>query len=174
MSMLRNTFLTCGLALVLALAGPGWAQAPNPVSPDHTIMYRRAVALLDQAHQELQAGNIAAAKSQVNQSNSIFTLLQKEYASVLAERQLTPQEDQQLAINQKLADDSQAQADRLMAAADAKEKQGGELEAQGKTNAAASAHRESREAYMQVQNLSLKSAAYALRNQQLIFRFLAP
>ena len=82
---------------------------------------------LDQAQQKLNAGDLAAAKSLVKQSNSLFTLLQKEYASVLAERELSPQEDQQLAINQKLADDTHAQADRLMATAAAQDKKAQEL-----------------------------------------------
>jgi len=40
--------------------------------------------------------------------------------------------------------------------------------------AADAAERESKEQYLQVQKLSIKSAIYALRNQQIIFRFLAP
>ena len=66
------------LALALALVAAGWAQTAKPSSPDHAILYRRAVALLDQAQQKLKDGDLAAAKSLVKQSNSLFTLLQKE------------------------------------------------------------------------------------------------
>ena len=79
------------LALVLTLVGTGWAQTAKPTfSPDHAILYKRAVGLLDQAEQKLKAGDLAAAKSLVKQSNSLFTLLKNEYASVLAERELSP------------------------------------------------------------------------------------
>ncbi len=161
------------LALVLAWVGTGWAAKPT-FSPDHAILYRRAVGLLDQAQQKLTAGDLAAAKSLVKQSNSLFTLLKKEYANVLTERELAPQEDQQLAINQKLADDTRAQADRLMEGAAAKDKKAQELEAQGREADSKASYRESKDEYNQAQSLYVKSALQSLRNQQLIFRFLAP
>ena len=49
-----------------------------------------------------------------------------------------------------------------------------ELRAKGQAEAGDAAERESREQYLQVQKFSIKSAIYALRNQQIIFRFLAP
>src|SRR5665647_144480 len=135
MFMYRGNCGICVLALALALAlvGTGWTQTAKPTfSPDHAILYKRAVGLLDQAEQKLKGGDLAAAKSLVKQSYSLFTLLQKEYASVLAARELSPQEDEQLAINQKLADDTHAQADRLMATAAAQDKKAQELETQGR------------------------------------------
>ena len=93
---------------------------------------------------------------------------------MLAERELSPQEDQQLAINQKLADDTHAQADRLMATAAAQEKKAQELEAQGREVDSKASYRQSRDGYNRAQNLYVRSGLYALRNQQLIFRFLAP
>jgi hypothetical protein len=163
------------LALILALVGAGWAQTAKPTfSPDHAILYRRAVGFLDQAEQKLKAGDLAAAKSVVKQSNSLFTLLQKEYASVLAERELSPQEDEQLAINQKLADDTHAQADRLMTTAAAQDKKAQELEAQRREVDSKAFYRQSRDDYNRAQNLYIKASIYSLRNQQRIFRFLAP
>ena len=162
------------LALALALVGAGWAQTAKPTSPDHAILYRRAVALLDQAQQKLTAGDLAGAKSLVKQSDSLFTLLKKEYASVLAERELSPQEDQQLAINQKLANDTHAQADRLMATAAAQEKKAQELETQGREADSKASYRQSKDEYLRAQSLYVRSALQALRNQQMIFRFLAP
>ena len=163
------------LALALALVGAGWAQTAKPIfSPDHAILYKRAVGLLDQAEQKLKAGDLAAAKSLVKQSNALFTLLQKEYASVLAERELSPQEDEQLAINQKLADDTHAEADRLMATAAAQDKKAQELEAQGREVDSKASYRQSKDGYNRAQNLYVRSELHALRNQQRIFRFLAP
>jgi hypothetical protein len=62
----------------------------------------------------------------------------------------------------------------LMATAAAKGKEGRALEAQGQKEAANAAYGESKEGYTQAQNLSIKAAIYALRNQQLLFHFLAP
>jgi len=165
----------CLLALVLALAlvGAGWSQtATTPASDANS--YRQAVTLLDQAEQELNAKNLSAALSLVKQTNAIFTSLQKESAAKLAERELSSQESQQLAINQKLANEAQAQADPLLVTAAAKKKEAEELRAKGQAEAGDAAERESKDQYLQAQALSIKSAIYSLRNQQIIFRFLAP
>jgi hypothetical protein len=177
MFMSRGNCGICVLALALALTlvGTGWAQTAKPAfSPDHAILYRRAVGFLDQAQQKLKAGDLAEAKSLVKQSNSLFSLLKKEYATVLTERELSPQEDQQLAIDQKLADDTHAEADRLMATAAAQEKKAQELEAQGREVDSKASYRQSRDGYNRAQNLYVRSELHALRNQQRIFRFLAP
>jgi len=176
MFMSRTIYVICVLALVLALAlvGVGRAQTGKPISPEHAALYRRAVTLLNQAQKELDAGNLASANSLVNQSNALFTLLQKEYATVLTQRELSPKEDQQLAINQKLADDTHAQGDRLMETASAREKNAQELWAQGREADAKAAYRQSKDEYNRAQNLYVRSALQALRNQQLIYRFLAP
>ena len=174
MFILRGKYVLSALALVLVLAGSGWAQAPQPPASDPADLYRRAVKFLEQAEQQLNAGNIGEAKTQARQANALFSLLQKDSASLLAERKLTPQEEQQLAITQKLADDTQAQAERLMASATDKGKQGRELEAQGKEEASQAAYRTSREEFHQAQILSIKSLIHALRNQQQLFHFLSP
>jgi hypothetical protein len=165
----------CLLALVLALAlgGAGWAQTASPTAPDANP-YGQAVAYLEQAEQQLTAKNLSSALSLVKQTNSIFTSLQKESAAKLAERELSAQESQQLAINQKLATEAQNQADGLLVTAAAKKKQAEELRNKGQAEAGDAAERESKEQYLQAQTLSIKSAIYALRNQQIIFRFLAP
>ena len=174
MSMSRGTFGIFLLFLALTMAGAGWAQTTKPASPDHAILYKRAVSLLDQAQQQLNDGNLSAAKSQAKEANSLFTLLKNQYASVLAEHELTPPEEQQLAINQKLASDTHAQADRLMATAAAQEKKAQELEAQGREVDSKASYRQSRDEYNRAQNLYVRSSTYALRNQQRIFRFLTP
>jgi hypothetical protein len=164
----------CLLALALALVGSGWSQSAPPPASGQADVYAQAVALLEQAQQQVTTGNPSAALALVKQSNELFTRLQKECAAALAERQLSPQDDQQLAINQKLAADAQAQADRLIETAAAKKKRGQELQTQGQAEAGDAVFRESREEYLQARTLSIKAAIYALRNQQIIFRFLAP
>ena len=176
MYLYRHNFGICLLALALALAlvGAGWAQTATPTASEPTNLYRQAVALLEQADQQLTAENLSVALSLVKQCNEIFTRLQKESAAKLAERQLSSQESQQLAINQKLGEEAQAKADGFLPTATAKKKQAEELRAQGQAEAGDAAERESKEQYLQVQKFSIKSAIYALRNQEIIFRFLAP
>lgn len=174
MSLSRCTFGICLLLSALTLAGAGWAQTTKPAAPGHAILYGRAVSLLDQAQQQLNTGNISGAKAQAKEANSLFTLLKNEYASKLAEHELSPQEDQQLAINQKLAADAQAQADRLMETAAAQDKKGQELETQGREDASKASYRQSKDGYNRAQSLYIRSAIYALRNQQMLFRFLSP
>jgi hypothetical protein len=175
MFLSRCNYAICLLALVLtlALAGAGWSQTAATPAPDANP-YRQAVTLLDQAEQELTAKNLSAALSLVKQTNAIFTNLQKESAAKLAERELSSQESQQLAINQKLANEAQAQADPLLVTAAAKKKEAEELRTKGQAEAGDAAERESKDQYLQAQALSIKSAIYSLRNQQIIFRFLAP
>src|SRR3989339_676052 len=175
MYLFRRNYAICLLALVLALAlaGAGWSQTATTPAPDANP-YRQAVTLLDQAEQELTAKNLSAALSLVKQTNAIFTNLQKESAAKLAERELSSQESQQLAINQKLANEAQTKADPLLETAAAKKKEAEELRRKGQGGAGDDAERESREQYLQAQTLSIKAAIYALRNQQIIFRFLVP
>jgi hypothetical protein len=175
MNLSRRNHAICllALALGLALAGAGWSQTASPTAPDANP-YRQAVAHLDQAEQQLTAKNLSAALTLVKQSNEIFTRLQKDSAAKLAERELSAQESQQLAINQKLAVEAQDKADDLLKTAAAKKKQAEELRTKGQAEAGDAAERESKEQYLQAQTLSIKSAIYALRNQQIIFRFLAP
>ena len=138
----RCNYGICLLALVLTLAlmGAGWAQTATPTAPDPANLYRQAVALLEQAEQQLTAGNLSAALSQVKQSNALFTRLQKESAAKLAEHQLTSQESQQLAINQKLAEEAQAKADGLLSTAAAKKKEAEELRNKGQAEEIGRAH----------------------------------
>ena len=115
--MIRPRFITLvlGVLLVLGLIGSALAQqTPAKCGPDHAILYKRAVKLLDSAEKKLAAGYTAEAKSLVKEANSLFTILQKECGPQQAERALTDQEAQQEAINQKLAADELAQAERLI------------------------------------------------------------
>ena len=61
-----------------------------------------------------------------------------------------------------------------MATAAAQDKKAQELEAQGREADSKASYRQSKDEYNQAQSLYVKSALQALRNQQRIFRFLAP
>jgi hypothetical protein len=170
----NNGICMLALAMALSLVVAGWAQTAPPTAPAPNNPYRQAVDLLDQADQQLTEGNLSGALSLVKQCNALFTSLQTDNAAKLAERELSEKESQQLAINQKLATEAQAKADEFLPTAAAKKKQAADLRDKGQMEAADAAERESKEQYLQVQKLSIKSAIYALRNQQIIFRFLAP
>ena len=176
MYLFRRNYAIClmVLSLILSLVGAGWAQTATPTASEPAKNYGQAVSLLDQAEQQLTAENLSVALSLVKQSNALFTLLQKDSAAKLAEREISAKESEQLAINQKLGEEAQAKADGFLPTATAKKKQAEELRAKGQAEAGDAAERESREQFLQVQKFSIKSAIYALRNQQIIFRFLAP
>ncbi len=153
MYLSRRNYGICllALALILSLVGAGWAQTATPTASEPAKPYRQAVSLLEQAEQQLTAENLSVALSLVKQSNAIFTLLQKESAAKLAERELSAKESEQLAINQKLGEEAQAKADGFLPTATAKKKQAEELRAKGQAEAGDAAERESREQYLQVQ-----------------------
>ena len=140
MNVLRRCGGICVLAVALALVlgGAGWSQTPTSTTPEYANLYRQAVSLLEQAQEQLTAVNLAGALAMVKQSNELFTRLQKECSTFTGGApSFPPRTTQQLAINQKLAADAQAEADRLLAAAAAKKKQAEELDAQGKAEHAA-------------------------------------
>ena len=172
--MIRPQFvpLVLGMLLVGGLLGSALAQpSPAKCGPDHAILYKRAVKLLDNAEKKLTAGYTAEAKSMVKEANSLFSILQKECGPSQKERDLTDKETQQEAINQKLAADELAQADRLMKSADEKTQQAAKLEAT-QPDVSMKYQREAKSEYEQAHKRSIKSEIYALRNQQMVFGFL--
>jgi hypothetical protein len=146
-------------------------QSPAKCGPDHAILYKRAVKLLDTAEKKLTAGYTAEAKSLVKEANSLFTILQKECGPAQKERTLTDKETQQEAINQKFAADELAQAERLMKSADEKSQKATKSEAT-QPEVSLKYQREAKSEYEQAHKRSIKSEIYALRNQQMVFSFL--
>ena len=139
--------------------------------PDHAILYKRAVKLVDDAEKKLAAGYTAEAKAHLKEANSLFTILQKECAPQEKDKILTDKEAQQEAINQKLAADELAQAEKLMKSADEKEKKAAKIEAT-EPDLFIKYQREAKSEYEQAHKRSIRSEIYALRNQQMIFKFL--
>lgn len=158
--------------LALGLSGTVLAQtAKTKCGPDHAILYKRAVGLLDQAEKKLTARYTAEAKSLVKEANSLFTVLQKECGQEQKDRLLTDKEAQQESINQKLSADERSAADRLMKSAEDKEKKAQQLEA-SQPEVSVKYQREAKEEYEQAHKRYIKAGIYALRNQQMLFSFL--
>jgi hypothetical protein len=172
MTLPRYAAIVVGFFVALALSGATLAQtATAKCGPDHAILYKRAVGLLDQAEKKLNARYTAEAKSLVKEANSLFSILQKECGPTQKDRNLTDQEAQQEAINQKLAADEQSAAERLMKSATDKEKKAQQLEV-SQTEVSLKYQGEAKQEYEQAHKHFIKAGIYALRNQQMIFGFL--
>jgi hypothetical protein len=173
MGLSRFSQIVLGMLIVqgLLLAGAGLAQTQKPAcGPDHAILYKRAVTLLDKAEKKLSAKYTAEAKSLLKESNSLFTILVKECGPEQKARTLTSQEEQQEAVNKKLAADELAQAERLEKSAAEKLKKS---EQTAQQELAVKYAREAKGESELSQVRSIKAGIYSLRNQQMIFRFLA-
>jgi hypothetical protein len=172
--MIRSQFVPIVLGAFLVLGLPGLVlaqQTPAKCGPDHAILYKRAVKLLDNAEKKLTAGYTAEAKSQAKEANSLFTILQKECGPQQADRALTDRELQQEAINQKLAADELAQAERLIKSAEEKQQKAVKIETT-QPDVYQKYQREAKAEFEQAHKRSIKSEIYALRNQQMVFGFL--
>ncbi|MCL4501046.1 MAG: hypothetical protein M1438_04220, partial [Deltaproteobacteria bacterium] len=132
----------------------------------------RAVSLLDNAEKKLNSRFTAEAKSMAKEAKSLFAILQKECGQDQKERPLTPKEEQQEAINQKLAGDEQAQAENLMKSAEEKFKKAEKLETT-QPDMYATLMRQAKLENEQAQKRSIKSMIYAMRTDQMLFSFLA-
>ncbi len=152
---------------------PAAPQAPKAAcGPDHTIIYKRAVTLLDNAEKKLNARYTAEAKSMAKEAKSLFVILQKECGQDQKERPLSAKEEQQESINQKLAADEQAAAERLMKSAEDKEKKSAQTEAT-QPDLSVKYQREAKEEYEQAQKRGIKAMIYAMRTEQMLFSWLA-
>jgi flagellar biosynthesis GTPase FlhF len=172
MTLPKYTAIVAGLFLALVLSGTTLAQtAKAKCGPDHKILYKRAVNLLDQAEKKLNARYTAEAKSLVKEANSLFTILQKECGPTQKDRILTDKEAQQEAINQKLSADERSAADRLMKSAEDKEKKAQQLEV-SQPDVSVKYEREAKQEYEQAHRRYIKAGIYALRNEQMVFSFL--
>ncbi len=186
MRLFRFGQIALAVFLVHAFLNAGWAQtkapappaAPAPTAsaqpkcgPDHAILYKRAVGLLDTAEKKLNTGYTAEAKSAAKEAKSLFAIIQRECGQEQKDRPLTPKEEQQEAINQKLSADEQAQAERLEKSADAKFKKAQPLEA-SQPEVYQKLMREAKGEYEQAQKRSIKAMVYAMRTQQMLFQFL--
>lgn len=181
MSQLRFLPMVLSLMLAFPVVGAALTQPgtppPSPASkvpcgPDHQIIYKRAVTLLDNAEKKLSGHYTAEAKSMAKEAKSLFAILQKECGQDQKDRLLTPKEQQQEAINQKMTSDEQTQADSLVKSAEEKFKKATLLG----TSQPETYNRLMREAEAENQQAeirSIKAMIYSLRTEQMLFSFLA-
>jgi hypothetical protein len=145
---------------------------PYDQNPLCEIIYKRAVTQLDNAEKKLTARYTAEAKSLAKDAKSLFAILQKECGQEQKERPLTPKEEQQESINQKLAADEQAAAERLLKSAEEKEKKSAQVEAT-QPELSVKLQREAKDEYEQAQKRGIKAMIYAMRTQQMLFNWMA-
>jgi hypothetical protein len=165
--------LFCIFALALPAAAQQTQTAKPACGPDHAILYKRAVGLLNQAEKKLSGRYVAEAKALVKEANNLFSIITKECGPSQKERELTEREIHQEEMNKKLAADTLAQAERLEQSAKEKEKKSDQAEAKGQKELAVDLQKKAKSEYEQAHVLFIKSEIQALRNQQLIFQFLS-
>jgi len=173
-----TVFLVHGLLGSALAQTPAQAPAPAPppaprakCGPDHVIIYKRAVALLDKAEKKLNARYTAEAKASAKEAKNLFAIIQKECGQEQRERLLTDKEVQQEAINKRLATDEQTAAERFEKSAEEKFKKAQQLDAT-QPEMANKLYRQSKEEAEQANKRNIKAMIYFLRNQQMIFQWL--
>jgi hypothetical protein len=168
------------LFLLLGFCGAALAQTPTPTQPpaakpacgpDHKILYKRAITLLDNAEKKLNSKYTAEAKSMAKEAKSLFAILQKECGQGQKERALTPKEEQQEAINQKLSAGEQTQADNLMKSAEEKFTKAQKLET-AQPEMYTTLMRQAKAENELAQKRSIKAMIYAMRTDQMLFSWL--
>ncbi len=161
--------LCCGLLLgSLAMA----QSAPVKCGPDHAILYKKAVKLLDSAEKKLDSKYTAEAKAQVKEANSLFSILVKECGPLQKGRALTEKEMDQEVANNKKKDESYNKGVALEKSAEEHMKQAREAEAKGQDDLAARYYRQAKSENEQAHAAFIQAEIFALRNQEMIFKFL--
>jgi bacterioferritin (cytochrome b1) len=173
--MVKIRYLWLIGALSLGLLCSSLAQAQNPpgkCGPDHAILYKKAVKLVDSAEKKLNEKYTAEAKAQLKEANSLFSVLVKECGPTQKERNLTDAETQQVTDNNKKKDELYQKGVALEKSAAENLKKGQEAEAKSQDELSSRYYRQAKTENEQAQVAFIQSELYALRNQQLIFRFL--
>jgi len=168
-------YVTIGtLCLSVFLSSFVLAQSTKPqCGPDHAILYKKAVKLLDSAEKKLAAKYTAEAKAQLKEANALFSILVKECGPLQKERALTEPEMGQELDNNKKKDETYQKGMNLEKSAAENLKKGQEAEAKGQNDLAARYFRQAKTENEQAHVSFIQAELYALRNQQMIFRFLA-
>lgn len=149
---------------------PGLAAQKTP--QDHQAIYERAVKLTAEAEKKLAGNYTAEAKALIKEANYLYGILQKELPDKLQNRELTPQQEEQWNINDRLGQDSTAQGERLEKSSEEKQKRSDALEAKGQKEAAIKLQEEAVRELALAQKAHLRAALYHLKNLQLTFGFL--
>ena len=164
------SFLCC----MLLLSSLAMAQStPTKCGPDHAILYKKAVKLLESAEKKLAVKYTAEAKAQVKEANSLFSILVKECGPLQKERALTEAELEQENSNNKKKDEFFKKGLALEKSAAENLKKGQESEAKGQDDLAMKFFRQAKTENEQAHASFVQAEIYALKNQQMVFRFLA-
>lgn len=166
-------FVLSALLWGLLLTGLALAQAaPVKCGPDHAILYNKAVKLLDSAEKKLAANYTAEAKAQVKEANSLFSILVKECGPLQKGRALTEREMEMEAANNKKKDEYYDRGMALEKSAEEHMKKAREAEAKGQNDLAARYYRQAKAENEQAHAAFVQAEIFALRNQEMIFKFL--
>jgi hypothetical protein len=169
----RFFWIIGALSLGLLFGGLAQAQAPQTkCGPDHAILYKKAVKLVDSAEKKLTAKYTAEAKAQLKEANSLFSVLVKECGPAQKERNLTDAEVAEEAQNNKLKEEAMVQIKELEKSYEENLKKAQQYQAQGNNELAERYARQAKGESERANLLAAKAEIYALRNQQMIFRFL--
>jgi ribulose-5-phosphate 4-epimerase/fuculose-1-phosphate aldolase len=171
----RFFWIIGALSLGLLFSGLALAQAQAPQTkcgPDHAILYKKAVKLVDSAEKKLTAKYTAEAKAQLKEANSLFSVLVKECGPAQKERNLTDAEVAEEAQNNKLKEEAMVQIKELEKSYEENLKKAQQYQAQGNNELAERYARQAKGESERANLLAAKAEIYALRNQQMIFRFL--
>jgi ribulose-5-phosphate 4-epimerase/fuculose-1-phosphate aldolase len=174
--MVKYRYLWLIAALSLGLLCSSVAQAQTPQTkcgPDHAILYKKAVKLVDSAEKKLNAKFTAEAKAQLKEANSLFSVLVKECGPAQKERNLTDAEVAEEAQNIKLQKEAMVQVKELEKSYEENLKKAQQYQAQGNNELADRYARQAKNESERANVLAAKAEIYALRNQQMVFRFLA-
>jgi bacterioferritin (cytochrome b1) len=171
----QNFLMIIGaLSLGVFLNSVALAQSTQTkCGPDHAILYKKAVKLVDSAEKKLAAKYTAEAKALVKEANSLFTILVKECGPEQKGRALTETEMAQEIANNKKKDEYYNKGLALEKSAGENLKKGQEAEAKSQDDSAAQYFRQAKTENEQAHASFIQAEIYALKNQQMIFRFLA-
>ncbi len=174
MSRRHLLMLLSALCLGLLPGGAVWAQSTKPqCGPDHAILYKKAVKLLESAEKKMASKYTAEAKAQLKEAKSLFSILVKECGPLQKERALTEAESEQEAANTKKSAALQAEAERLAKSAEEKTKKGEEARIKGQEELAKQYYRQAKADGERGNLLGIQAMILDLKTQQMIFRFLA-
>jgi exonuclease VII small subunit len=148
-------------------------STPVKCGPDHAILYKKAVKILDSAEKKLNAKYTAEAKAQVKEANSLFSILVEECGPLQQGRALTEREREQEAANNKKKDEYYDKGMALEKSAKEHMEKARQAEAKGQDDLAARYYRQAKAENEQAHAAFIQAEIYALRNQEMIFKFLA-
>jgi hypothetical protein len=162
--MAKYRYLWLIAALSLGLLCSSFAQAQTPQTkcgPDHAILYKKAVKLVDSAEKKLNAKFTAEAKAQLKEANSLFSVLVKECGPAQKERNLTDAEAAEEAQNNKLKEEAMVQIKELEKSYEENLKKAQQYQAQGNNEMADRYARQAKGEYhgCQGRNLCLEEPA---------------